>query len=598
MANQYVWLQKNLDKYQYITDNAKKLYEEYKGITVSEDVQSADAVMAKLEDCYMRFVEMFNNNPYNYKNGLEESEIETGEFDCYFVQGTNGLVPVGYYKENHPVECVLLLNVKIDNQREKAWAVKEGLLETFGNEAKDVDANLGKFAKAKKAGYLRAIIATVACLMTAWYGVKFLNITNVVTIIKSIGDAQRFADAVTAGMADMPVWNGGGVAGWFVLLTLHILLLIIAGRSIKNIKKEYVLAYHNGITGRLYKKTGETVAMVNSQFDQNLTNDTQKLQELARQGANGIIEKNHIAYSINTIRKNLKIAKEYLKLNLTELRGIKSNYSVAFFAAIAICMFFAYTLMANEAFISKTDAMSYNMQVKADRMVLRSKKIVQVNAENCPIYSETSTASKVKNTLPIWTEVELKEKKTISGESWSNIKKITDTDIIAGWVPTKYTVPYNKVEYDSFEEIGIIAASASSYLIGDKTKYLPELAYDWNRQTSWQDGNIKSTGKGEHITFNFAEATTVNMIQVFPGNAKNEDLYLKNERIKKAKLKFSDGKSVTYEFDDSFTEAFQTIWLNKPVETDFVTIEILETYAGAEYKELCISEVHAYKYKR
>ena len=598
MANQYMWLRKNLDRYQYITDNAKKLYEEYKGISASEDVQPTDDVIDKLEDCYKRFIEMFNNNPYNYKNGLKESEIETNEFDCYFVTGTSGPVPVGYYKANRSVECVLLLNEKIEKQQKKTQDVKARLFETFENETKGVDTDFIKFTKAKKAKYIRAIVPTIACIMALWYGVKFLNITNVVTIIKSIGDAQQFTDAVTSGMSNMPFWNDTGVVGWFVLLIVHIFVIIIAIRSIKSIKKEYVLTHHKGITSKLYKKTKETVARINSEFEQNIANDTQKFQELARQGANGIIEKDHFANLISKIRKNIKIAKEYLKLDLTELRGIKSNYSVVFFAVIAVCMYFSYTIITDEICKAKIDTMSYDIQVKMDKSFLRSKKIVQLNAENCPIYSGTSTNSKVKNTLPIWTEVELKEKIIISGESWSKIKKITDTDIITGWVPTVYTVPYNKVEYNSFEEIGIIAASASSHLVGDKAEYLPEFAYDWNRQTSWQDGNEYSTGKGEYITFNFAETTTVNMIQIFPGNAKEEDLYWRNERIKKAKLKFSNDKSVTYEFDDSFTEAFQTIWLNKPVETDFVTIEILETYEGTEYTDLCISEVHMYKFKQ
>ncbi len=598
MTNQYIWLHKNLDKYQYITDDAKKLYEEYKGITVSEDMQLTDSVMAKLEDCYKRFVEMFNNNPYNYKNGLTESKIETKEFDCYFVKGTSGLVPVGYYKVNRSVECVLLLNEKIDKQQKKTLDVKTRLFDTFENETKNIDSDFLKFKTAKKAVYIRAIIATIACIMSIWYSINFLNITNIVEIIKSIGDSQAFIDTVTSGMANMPVWADSGINGWFIFLIIHIFLIIIACRSFKSVKKEYTLTHNKGITKKLYKRTKETVSRVNSQFEQNVVSDTQKLQELARQGANEIIEKDNVARSIGRIRKNIKIAKEYLKLSATELRGIKSNYTIIFFAIIAMCLYFSYTLMADEVFRVKFDTTSYNLQVKMDKSFLRSKKIVQLNAENCPIYSGTSTSSKVKHTLPIWTEVELKERMMISGESWSKIKKITDNDVITGWVPTAYTTAYNKVDYNSFEEIGIVDATASSHLVGDKTEYLPSFAYDWNRQTSWQDGNEYDTGKGEYITFNFAETTTVNLIQVFPGNAKKEDLYWRNERIKKAKIKFSGGKSVTYEFDDSFTETFQTIWLNKPVETDYITIEILETYEGTEYTDLCISEVHAFKTKQ
>ena len=229
-----------------------------------------------------------------------------------------------------------------------------------------------------------------------------------------------------------------------------------------------------------------------------------------------------------------------------------------------------------------------------DNAFLRGKKIVQITAENCPIYASTSVDSKIKYSLPIWSEVELKEKKMIGEESWSKIKTITDTEVISGWIPTEYTIPYNKVDYNNFTEIPIVSSESSSYLVGQKTEYVPELAYDWNRQTSWQDGNTNDSGDGEYITLNFEENSIVNVIQIFPGNSKRNDLYWKNERIKKAKIKFSNGKSVTYEFDDIFEETFQTIWLNKPVETDYITVEILEVYAGEEYTDLCISEIHAY----
>ena len=594
MANQYAWLHSNLDKYQFNTDEAKKLYEEFKGINITDEAQPSEDVMAKLVDCYDRFIKMFNNNPFSYKYGLKEFEIETSEFDYYFVKGNDGLVPVGYYRKKHQVESVLLLSEKIEKQNAKTVDIKAKLIESFEKESQSVNTEYEKFKKAKKASYLRGLIAVIASVLTIWYSISFFNITNLFEIIKSIGDKQEFINTVVSGMANMPIFADSGVAGWVWLMITHITLLIIVFSNIKNIKNEFVLTYKKNITAKFDKTTKSSINRINIQFEEALDKDTQALLSLARQGTSASIERELLSRIIKKVRYNLNIAKEFLKKEFSDIRGIKNNWTVFFFAIVACIGYFSYSLMADPQFKADFEQKSYELQVKMDNAFLRSKKIVQLTAENCPIYSSTSVDSKIKHTLPIWTEVELTEKKMIGEESWSKIKKITDTEVVSGWVPTVCTVPYNKVDYNNFVEVGIESADCSSYLVGQNTEYVPEFAYDWNRQTSWQDGDEYSTGEGEYITLNFAEATTINMIQIFPGNAKREDLYWKNERIKKAKLKFSNGKSVTYEFDDLFNEPFQTIWLNKPVETSFVTIEVVDVYSGEEYTDLCISEIHAY----
>ena len=592
--NPYIWLHRNLEKYQYNTENAKKLYDEYKNISFDENVQPSDEVMTKLVDCYDRFVKMFNNNPFGYKNGLKEFEIETAEFDYYFVKSNDSLVPVGYYKTKHPVESVLLLSEKIEKQKNKTIDIKTRLIETFEKESLSTSTEYEKFKKAKKANYFRASISAVASVLMIWYCVVFFKITNIIEIIKNIGDKQAFTDCVINGMSNMPIFPDSGVVGWVWLLIVHISLMIIAFANVKNIKNEYVLAYQKNTTAHVSKTTQESIKKINLQFETDLDSDTQTLLALTRQGKSAPLERGLIARIIKKVRNRLRIAKEYTQKEFVDIRGIKSNWTVFFFAVVMCLNYFSYTLLRDAEFKANFEIKCYEMQVKMDKAFLRSKKIVQITAENCPIYASTSVDSKVKYSMPIWTEVELEEKKTIGEESWSKIKKITDTEVVSGWVPTAYTIPYNKVDYSGFTEIPIVSSNSSSYLVGQNTEYVPEFAYDWNRQTSWQDGNEYDSGEGEYITLNFENTTTVNMIQIFPGNAKRDDLYWRNERIKKAKVKFSNGKSVTYEFDDMFDEPFQTIWLNKPVETDYITVEVVEVYAGEEYTDLCVSEIHAY----
>lgn len=175
--NQYIWLQGNLEKYQYNTDKAKKLYEEYKGITFADDVQPSDDVMAKLVDCYDRFVSMFNNNPFVYKNGLKEFDIETSEFDYYFVKNNDSFVPIGYYKEKHPVESVLLLSEKIEKQKNTTIDIKTRLVELFEKESQVIAKEYEKFKNAKKANYFRASISALATILMFWYCIVFMKIT-------------------------------------------------------------------------------------------------------------------------------------------------------------------------------------------------------------------------------------------------------------------------------------------------------------------------------------------------------------------------------------------------------------------------------------
>ena len=72
-------------------------------------------------------------------------------------------------------------------------------------------------------------------------------------------------------------------------------------------------------------------------------------------------------------------------------------------------------------------------------------------------------------------------------------------------------------------------------------------------------------------------------------------MFYDNARIKKARLKFSDGNSVTYNFDDTFDEEYQTIWLNKPVDTSSVEITMVDVYDGLKYEELSVGEIAVYE---
>lgn len=598
MIKRYLWLQSNLDKYQYNTEEAKALMEEYKSIKVEKLDSVSKDVEEKLEDCYRRFNTMFNNNPMVYKNGLKEYGIEANEFDCYFVKRGEDMLPVGYYKENHAVECVLLLKEKAEKQRKRTLEIKNNLVNELEKNSRNISDEYLLFKKVKKANYFRAILGTVTCAMVLWYCILFFVTTDIWNIITSLGNMKNFMLAVENGMSNMPVLSNGGFITWLILLVLHLWIGIIAIKSINKIRMEYVLTYQRGVTSSIGKKTEKVLKKINLEFEEKFPKDEEKIAELSRRGLNSPIERNSLARTMKNLRNKVGVAQRYTKLKSFQLRGIPDNKILVAFTIIALLGYFCYNCMSDTDFKKNIDSVVYNIQYKFDNMSLRSVKLVEVTEDTFMYKDSKINPGKVICSLKGGQQAEITEVKLVDEENWSKLKIVTDEKIIKGWVLSQYIVPQNTVDTEAFEQITIESSDASSYLVGDTREYLPSLAHDGDRSTSWQDGNKYDSGKNEYIVLYFGEKTKLDCIQVFPGNAVSNEDFVNNERIKTAKITFSDNSSVKYEFDDSFEQEYQTIRFNKEVETEYVKILVEEVYSGEMYTDLCVSEIRAFTEKK
>lgn len=127
---------------------------------------------------------------------------------------------------------------------------------------------------------------------------------------------------------------------------------------------------------------------------------------------------------------------------------------------------------------------------------------------------------------------------------------------------------------------------ASSKLEG----YLPELITDNDKETTWVEG-VEGDGIGEWIKLTSDKEFEVSNIVISNGYYKTEELYFKNNRIKKVKIDVSNEESFTQELNCSVPIP-QVIQLPKPVKTNFVKITILEVEKSNKYSDTCISEVY------
>ncbi|MBN2401752.1 MAG: VWA domain-containing protein [Spirochaetes bacterium] len=123
--------------------------------------------------------------------------------------------------------------------------------------------------------------------------------------------------------------------------------------------------------------------------------------------------------------------------------------------------------------------------------------------------------------------------------------------------------------------------------------YKPENVIDGNKYTAWSEGS-NGNGIGEWLRFGFDSPKHIKAINIISGYAKTPDIFRKNNRVKKLKLIFSDGRYQIVNLKDTID--FQKILVDRDKPTQFIILEIQDVYKGLRYNDTCISEVE-FEYK-
>ena len=162
----------------------------------------------------------------------------------------------------------------------------------------------------------------------------------------------------------------------------------------------------------------------------------------------------------------------------------------------------------------------------------------------------------------------------------AKIKEKTENDTIQ--VDNKVTS--NLITWDN--------VYASSHLIQKSMNYKVENVIDDNPSTAWIEG-VSDDGIGQFIQFSSNNTFRVDKIDIINGFSKNQKTYMKNNRVKKVIIEFSDKRQQVYELEDNNME-YQTIDIGG-INTNSVKVIIQEVYTnGRVYKDTCISEISVY----
>lgn len=178
-------------------------------------------------------------------------------------------------------------------------------------------------------------------------------------------------------------------------------------------------------------------------------------------------------------------------------------------------------------------------------------------------------------------------------------KEDTEGGIIKGVVALgskiKEKTENNTIQVDNKVTSNLITwdnVYASSHLIQKSMNYKVENVIDDNPSTAWIEG-VSDDGIGQFIQFSSNNTFRVDKIDIINGFSKNQKTYMKNNRVKKVIIEFSDKSQQVYELEDNNME-YQTIDIGG-INTNLVKVIIQEVYTnGRVYKDTCISEISVY----
>ena len=92
----YLWLFGNIAKYDFVGAEALEIKNSFSRMLITEESLASDAISNQMRVLYEKFISLFYNNIYGYKNGFACKAITSAHLDCYFIKTPDGFVPIGY----------------------------------------------------------------------------------------------------------------------------------------------------------------------------------------------------------------------------------------------------------------------------------------------------------------------------------------------------------------------------------------------------------------------------------------------------------------------------------------------------------------------
>jgi hypothetical protein len=156
--------------------------------------------------------------------------------------------------------------------------------------------------------------------------------------------------------------------------------------------------------------------------------------------------------------------------------------------------------------------------------------------------------------------------------------------------PRRTSPPRGQVCADRSSSAGNERYCASSRLAPEfGNSYDVRNLFTGGSSVAWVEGT-PGYGVGEWITVEFDRLRDVRSLEIDNGYQKNSEIYFKNTRVKRVRVVFSNGESVSFPLSDKF--GTQSLNLSHPISSYWLQVIVEDVYPGKKYSDTAISKLY------
>ncbi len=305
----YLWLFNNINRYEFLSNEANQIKDSISRMLLTEESVNSEEIQLKMRELYGSFCTMFYNNVIGYQNGFAKGGIVSPYLDCYFVNTSEGLVPIGFYKSLRPMEALSITEKYLDECKNDIYSEKNRMVAVWQT---NVDTISKGYDRVKN--YQASLIVKVVLYLMLSFGCIVLSVLSlikmdVMNVLHYWGDMEILNQAVK----NIPIIANASAAGWFVYLIFIVISLTFALLGIIFGVRGIKILSNKGITNDVLNNVLSHVNNLETGVNSALQNGCSVLYDAVRRGEDINVGTNYNAMLINNIEKQFKTSEKFIR---------------------------------------------------------------------------------------------------------------------------------------------------------------------------------------------------------------------------------------------------------------------------------------------
>lgn len=385
----YVWLFNNINKYEFKGDKANQIKSSISRMLVTEDSISSDSIVAKMQSLYSTFCELFYNNIIGYQNGLATNSITASELDCYLIQTSEGMVPIGYYRAVRPAETASMVQRYLDQCKKDINSERNQTVVKWQSNIDDISQKYDLIKNSKNPSVFRMVFGIVLSFAIVALSIVSLLKINLIEVMLNWGDN----DILVQALSRVPFIANGSQGAWIGYLIFVVCSLALAMFGVVFTLREIKLIVDRKTTKNILSSILSYVTRLEQGVLESIENSLSVLYDAARRGENVTIIPNANAILTANVEKRIKTANEYVAKSEAQRTGI--GYALIILLAIFVILF---PLSYSQVVADGIENIQMSSSTSSDSKSFSSESSSTYNNATTPTPTPTQTPVPVEKT--------------------------------------------------------------------------------------------------------------------------------------------------------------------------------------------------------